>query len=98
MDVEEYVGIHKRKNMGRVFPTEGTAYVRLRSESNYYTLRKWGDVQRLEGKLQRGHKPDATDLRCHAQRFGFCPVGHKESWEVFSDRTGWGETRGREAS
>lgn len=96
--MEWLVSVSLAEKLGRVFQAEGTAYVKLRSESNYYTLRKWGDVQRLEGKLQRGHKPDATDLRCHAQRFGFCPVGHKESWEVFSDRTGWGETGGREAS
>lgn len=57
--------------MGRVFQAEGTAYVKLRSESNYFTLRKRGDVQRLEGKLQRGHKPDATTLDAMLRGLGF---------------------------
>lgn len=74
-----------------MFQAEGTAYVKLRSVSNYYTLRKWGDVQRLEGKLQREHKPDANNLRCHAQRFGFCPVATRNRGK--SSVTGQGGER-----
>ena len=87
--------------MGKVFQAEETACAKPGNESNYRLIRmvgRWGDVQTLEEELQSKQRPDVPGFRCHAQRSGFCPVGHKESWDVFSDRIGWGENEGREAS
>lgn len=45
----------------------------------------------------RAEARDVTEFRCLAHRFGFCLVGHKDSWEISRDKTRWGETGDREA-
>lgn len=96
--VKGCVGIHRRRNRGKVFQTEGTASAEPGSKGMAW--REHGAVLTREEKLHGGQKPDVPDFRFRrlAHRFGFCLVGRKDSWEVFRNKTRWGETGGREAS